>query len=203
MGNTIIIGVTGPTGAGKSTLRLAFQERGCCVIDTDSIAREIVEPGQPALDELAKEFGGDIIRSDGTLDRALLARRAFISKEKASRLNAITHPKIAENLARKVIAARKQGLHAVIEAPLLFEARLDTRCDAVIAVMASRQVRINRIKFRDGLSAHAAHMRVNAQQDDEFYTSRTNYVIYNDGDTESFIKEGEKLIDKILREYAE
>lgn len=203
MGKNIIIGVTGPTGAGKSTLRLSFQERGCVVIDCDALSREVVEPGQPALDEIAAEFGGDVIRSDGSLDRQLLARRAFISKEKLLKLNAITHPKIAELLARRVMAAKRQGKHVVIEAPLLYEAKLDSRCDAVIAVIASREVRINRIKYRDGLSAHAARTRVDAQNDDDFYTSRTKYVIRNDGDTESFIKNGEQLIDRILMECAD
>lgn len=202
MGKNIIIGVTGPTGAGKSTLRLSFQERGCEVIDCDALAREIVEPGQPAVAEIAAEFGSDVVRFDGTLDRQLLARRAFASRSRTAALNAITHPKIAELLARKVAYAFRDGKHAVIEAPLLYESGIDARCDAVLAVIADRAVRINRIKYRDGLSAHAANMRVNAQHDDDFYTSRTKYVLYNNGDTESFIEEGGRIIDEILGVYA-
>lgn len=196
----LIIGVTGPTGSGKSTLRLCFEQRGCGVIDSDALAREIVMPGQPALADLAAAFGGDVICADGTLNRALLARRAFVSPAKAARLNSITHPRITELLTARIDELRHTFTHVAVEAPLLYEAGWDSRCDGVLAVVAPVRVRLNRIKFRDGLSDSDARARIGAQQADEFYSSRTPYVVVNDGEPSVFIKRGEIIIDKMLKE---
>ena len=183
------IGLTGGTGAGKGHICKKLAKRGFNIIDTDRVARQVVEKGSPLLKELAAEFGSDIIKS-GELDRALLAERAFSNKAQTEKLNAIMHPAIiaeSEKLAK--------GL-TVLDAPQLFEAHAEDKCYKIIAVTAPTELRIKRIKERDGISDDAVLLRINAQHDDEFYAAHSDFVIVNDGrDTENQI---DKILDNIL-----
>lgn len=198
MNRPLTIGLTGPTGSGKSTLRPVFESMGCRVLDCDVYARRVVMPGSPALGELAAEFGEDIIRPDGQLDRGLLAQRAFCSGEKTKKLNAITHPYIISMLKEDIIKARAGGLHAVIDAPLLFEAGLDTICDATIAVTAPREVRIRRVTERDGISREKALMRISAQRPEEKYIELAQYHISSDCSPEELARRAESVIREII-----
>ena len=149
MCKTAVIGLTGPTGAGKSALRSVFEEYGCRFADCDHLARVAVEPGAPALNKLAAAFGDDIIRTDGSLDRALLAQRAFPTPKGRETLNGIVHPAVIDlldDIVRKAQSENAPGV--VIDAPLLFESELDKRCDAVIAVVAPDELRLRRIMAR-------------------------------------------------------
>lgn len=122
------IGLTGGIGSGKSTVADLLSSEGFLIVDADQVARDIVEPGQPALAELAEAFGQDILKPDGTLDRAGLAAKAFVSEEQTALLNAITHPRIAEESARRFNEAEDQGAKvAVYDMPLLVEKALTAR----------------------------------------------------------------------------
>ncbi len=179
----IKIGLTGPTGAGKSTVAATFLQAGLRIIDADLLARQVTEKGSPALPLLADAFGADIMRADGTLDRQLLAARAFADAEATAKLNAITHPAITELLQRQLRALELQNAGAVvIDAPLLFEAQWQRFCDVTVAVLADHAVRRARIMARDGISAVAADIRMSAQPDATFYTQRVDKIVYNDGD---------------------
>lgn len=197
----LIIGVTGPTGAGKSSLRLCFESRGFTVIDSDRAARDITEPGSPVLDELAEAFGSDIIGRDGVLDRAKLAHRAFASPEKTALLNSITHPRITQIVWQRVCDAHALGMHAAVEAPLLIEAGMNKWCDFVVAVLAPEEQRLRRIMLRDRLSEHAARERIAAQQPDDFYRDWANFVIYNDLDSITLEKMGGRMLDELLERF--
>ena len=197
----LTVGVTGPTGAGKSTLRGLTGELGFVWLDTDIIAREIVEPGTPALAELAERFGQDIIRPDGSLDRALLAARAFPTPEGCAALNTITHPRVAERLKELSAEAFAQGKHVVIDAPLLFESGIDAMCDETVAVLAPAEMRMERIMVRDGLTAEQAETRINAQKPDEFYSGRAGHTVENSAGLDKFLFSASAVFADILRRY--
>lgn len=176
----IVLGLTGPTGAGKGAVAARLQQAGALIIDTDRIAREVVEPGQPCLAALADAFGPAILSSDGTLDRAALAAVAFAIEDAHTRLNQITHPFIIRRSLDILESAAPAC--AVIDAPLLFESGMDRLCDTTIAVLAPKDVRLNRIMMRDAISRERALARMNAQPDDAFYRERAAHILINDTD---------------------
>lgn len=195
----LVLGLTGQTGAGKSSLRPFFARYCCEVIDCDEVAREITLAGSPALRELAQEFGEDVLSPQGELRRAVLAQRAFASPEKKARLDAITHPRVLELVAQRIERLDKAGLNAVIDAPLLFESGADSMCDAVIAVTAPRESRLARITERDGITRDAALLRMNAQHTEEYYTARADFVLVNDGTPEQLEQKAECALGELLR----
>ncbi len=200
MNNSFLtIGITGPTGAGKSTLRALGGEFGFDWLDCDYAARQVVLPGQPALTELAGAFGEDIILPDGTLDRGLLAARAFPTEEGRSRLNAITHPRVLEWLCREAAESFAAGRHAVIDAPLLFEGGVDAMCDVTCAVLAPPEVRLQRIMARDGITPEQARLRMDAQPPDCFYAGRCSYVLHNTGSEEELLACAREMFESIFR----
>ncbi|HZK39707.1 MAG TPA: dephospho-CoA kinase, partial [Clostridia bacterium] len=153
----LVIGLTGQTGAGKSTLARRLAEEGFPIIDADIAAREIVAVGSPLLNELAEVFGRDIIGSNGSLDRRLLASRAFASKANTKKINRITHPAITTSIKNKIEAAQKNGARAVvIDAAVLLESGLAEECDIIAVVTAPFDIRLERIMQRDGLSEDEA-----------------------------------------------
>jgi len=199
--NTIkVVGLTGPTGAGKSTVADTWRLMGVPVIDTDQLARKAVEPNSPCLQELVNTFSQEILNEDGTLNRAKLAETAFSSPENHTKLNAITHPAIL-TLTRQLLEQAADEGHpvAVVDAPLLFEAGFDTICHHIVAVIASAEKRLTRIMARDNLSEEAAKARMKAQQPDVFYCRDGVSVIQNDGDRPSLIREATRLWEQRAR----
>ena len=193
--NTIkVVGLTGPTGAGKSTVAEVWRQLGVPVIDTDGLARRVVEPDSPCLKELVDAFTPEILNQDGTLNRAVLARKAFSTPQGAATLNAITHPAILA-LTRQMLeqAADEGHAAAVVDAPLLFEAGFDRICHHVVAVTAPAEDRLARIMVRDGLTEDAARLRMKAQQPDAFYCRDGVTVIHNTGDRISLEQQAKRL----------
>ena len=161
-----MVAVSGGIGSGKSTVTAAFASAGAVVADADAIARQILEPGQPALARVAERFGTDLIREDGTLDRAGLARRVFAgegSAERVAALNAITHPAI-EARAWEILGGAPEGAVAVYDIPLLIEGDHAQRFDAVVIVDAPLDVRIKRLEGR-GVPPEDARARIRAQDE--------------------------------------
>ncbi len=194
----IKIGLTGPTGAGKSTVAEWLLCAGVPVIDSDKVAREITLPGQPTLSVLAEAFGKDILLPDGSLDRKKLAERAFSDPDSTARLNAITHPAITERVKTAFATYEAAGEKAVVlDAPLLFESTLDRVCDHTVAVLAPESVRLARIRARDSLSEDAAKTRMSAQPGDGFYTARAEIILHNDGDPDALKRQTEELLSRI------
>lgn len=201
MTKPMILGLTGPTGAGKSTAARALSEGGCRVIDADRVAREVVRPGSGCLIELAREFGGDIVKPDGGLNRALLARRAFATQEKTRRLNAITHPWITEEIRSLIQRYKYEGAAiTVLDAPLLFESGEHALCDAVAVVTAPDQIRMRRIMERDGISEEQARLRMSAQPEDAFYTQQADYVLDGSGQPERLYQATQRLLAALREE---
>lgn len=192
-----IIGLTGPSGSGKGWICAILKEWGIPSVDTDAVYHSLLCPPSACLDELHAGFGDSIMTADGTLDRRALAKMVFSNDQLLSRLNVITHKYIlgeTEPVLKKYAA---QGYPAVVvDAPALFEAGWETKCSFVIAALADRETRLQRIIKRDGLSFEAAEQRINGQPCDDFYISRAEYTVYNNGDDMSLKVELRKIMSR-------
>ena len=194
-----VVGLTGQTGAGKSTVSRVLEECGIPVIDCDLLARQAVLPGSDCLAQLAQAFGEQILLADGTLDRAKTASIAFSDPEKLQTLNQITHKAILALLDHQLQQMQQHGeTLAVVDAPTLFESGADRFCQAVISVIAPQPLRYQRILARDGLDPEAARKRMGAQKEDSFYTSRSDYILENTGSREE-LEEKAKQLAQILK----
>lgn len=189
-----MVGLTGGIGAGKSTVARLLTERGAVVVDADAIARMVVEPGRPALAALAEAFGADLIQADGSLDRAALAERAFVSDETRKQLEAITHPAIAEEFLAQIAAAPADGI-VVHDVPLLVESKRGFDYDAVIVVEAPLEIRLERLEAR-GVPRDDAERRIAHQATDEARRAVATWVLDNAGDLAHL----EAQVDKIWPE---
>ncbi len=176
-----IFGLTGKTGAGKSTVAERLQARGWYVVDTDQLARKVVEPGAKPLQALVDAFGPHILRSDGTLDRKGLVRAVNKAENGVQMLNAITHPAIDVLAKQEIDAAQAAGYDRVlIDAAALLESPTRLRCEKIIVVTASEDVRLQRILQRDNLTEEAARQRMQMQRADDYYLAAADVVIRND-----------------------
>lgn len=184
MGQTsVIVGLTGQTGAGKSIVSNLLVNRGYKVLDADLVARQVVMKGSKCLVDLALEFGIEILESDGTLNRRKLGSIVFADKAKRKKLNQIIFPYIKEEIMDQLRELCNAGVPVIfLDAPTLFESGTNAYCDKVVSVMAPRELRKQRIIARDGLSELDADNRINSQLSDEYYTSHSDYIIDNSGD---------------------
>lgn len=200
MSKAYVVGLTGPIGSGKSVVAQIFLNNDYKLIDADKVAREVVEKGSPVLEKLALEFGCDVINQDGTLNRRLLADRAFSTKDGTDRLNSITHPAIVDLVKKKIAQYEENGVKRIIyDAPLLFESNTNKLCDCIVSVIAPKEVRIQRVIERDSVTEADVRKRISAQHDESYYTEKSNYVIYNN----STLKELRRRTQSIVRALRE
>jgi dephospho-CoA kinase len=191
-----VIGLTGGIATGKSTASRFFQEAGVPVVDADRLARQVVEPGRPAWEEIRREFGDAVFRADGTLDREALAEIVFRDPAARARLNGIVHPRVAEEAAlemHRLLDADPEGL-VVYDVPLLFETGGEDRFELVAVVYAPRDEQIRRLRERDGLSREAAERRLDSQLDIEEKARRADVVLDNRGSREQLRAQVMELI---------
>jgi len=179
-----MVGLTGGIGSGKSTVANLLARRGALVIDADAIAREVVEPGTPALAALVERFGADILTPEGRLDRAALAAKAFVNDEERKALEAITHPAIGAAFLER-IAAAPPGSIVVHEIPLLVEAKREGDYAAVIVVEAPLAVRLDRLESSRGVARDDAERRIALQASDEDRRKVATWVVDNTGDLDA------------------
>ncbi len=175
-----VIGLTGGIATGKSTFSALLRARGAPVVDADALARAVVEPGTPALAEIVRAFGPELLQADGTLDRKRLGERVFADPTARRRLEAITHPAIRAAMLAETLRLAGEG-HALVfyDAPLLYEVGLDTILDAVVVVWAPAEVQRRRLIERDGLSPAEAEARLAAQLPVDDKAARADVVIEN------------------------
>ena len=193
-----LIGLTGGIGSGKSTVAQLLVRHGWELVDADQIARDIVEPGQPALTELAQAFGEDILQEDGCLDRRLLASRAFSSREKTAVLNSITHPRINEETQARFDAARQAGADFVVyDMPLLVDKGLHKDMDATIVVDVDAEERVRRLVAYRGLDEEDARRRIAAQIPDDVRRAAADFIIDNNGPREALDEQVEEVVEKL------
>lgn len=193
----MLIGITGGSGSGKSAAAEYFKKCGAEIIDADTEARKLTQKGSAALYAIAEHFGSEYIGEDGELQRKKLGSLVFADKKKLNELNEIINKYIRIDIDEKIAAAKADMV--VLDAPLLIEYGLDKKCDKVIAVLADKAVRAERIIKRDGLSREDAENRINSQKNDEYYLEKADYIVYNNH-TEEEVKE---QINKIIRELKE
>lgn len=180
-----IIGLTGGIGSGKSTVAGMLRELGATVIDADVIAREVVEQSGSLRQQLAGEFGHDLLDREGRLRREELGHRVFGHEEKVRRLNELIHPHVFQQLERDIAAAMRAGARAiVIEAALLYETGFDRRMDHVIVVAASEEQRMKRVHRRNGFTTDQIRQRLDSQWPMEEKLRRASVVVWNDGTTD-------------------
>lgn len=176
-----IYGLTGQTGAGKSTVAELLLKKGWQVIDCDKTARQVVEKGSPVLPLLKEAFGEDIILPDGSLDRKALAKKAFASQEGREKLNSITHPAITKEVSRQILTQKDEYPVFVIDAALLAQSEMFHYCSKIIVVTADEDIRLERIIQRDSITPSQARERINAQPNEQYYKSIADVLIENNG----------------------
>ncbi len=195
-----IIGLTGPTGAGKSTLSVPAQQLGIATIDCDAIARKVTMAGQPALFALKEVFGDDILSADGSLLRPVLAQKAFASPVATQKLNQTIFPFITKEINAQIAALQHAGVQTVLlDAPTLYESGANALCQSVIAVLAPAEVRLSRIIARDGITKEAALQRMQAGKPDEFYKNRADYILQSNGNVEAFMNQAKAVLQQICK----
>jgi dephospho-CoA kinase len=193
----LVIGLTGPTGAGKGAVAAIFEGYGIPVINADRVYHELITPPSSCLRELREAFGKGILLPDGSLDRRTLGGIVFNDPAARERLNAITHRYVMEEVKTRMERFRRDGIPVVVfDAPQLFEAGAQKACTAVISVLADRGLRLERIMVRDNISAEAAMRRILAQKSDEFFRAHSDYIIENNGNVELLAPQ----IRRILKE---
>ena len=200
MNRQLVIGLTGPTGAGKSTAAKEFALLGAKVIDCDLLGREILDhPDCKA--QLCEAYEERILLPDGTISRPQLAKEAFSSPGASERLNAITHPLILQEVNERIHSFFLEGAPAVvIDAALLFESGADTVCTVTIAVLAAPEIRLERIMKRDTLTHEQAQARMNAQKELGFYEERSDYCLDGGGFAAALREQTRLLYHHLLEE---
>ena len=176
----ICYGLTGKTGAGKSTAAAWLRDKGWYVIDGDILARRIMLPGSPVLRQIAAAFGEDLILPDGSLDRKGLVQRLRETPDGVTLLNALTHPAIDALVQQEMDNAQAAGYtRCVFDAAALLESPSKARCQKIIVVTAPPDIRRQRILARDGLTEAQADARMQMQKRDDWYLSQADFIIRN------------------------
>jgi dephospho-CoA kinase len=188
----ILLGLTGGIGSGKSTVSSLLAARGAVIVDADAIVRELQAPGSPLLDRLAEEFGAGIIAEGGSLDRAALAAVAFTDDDALKRLNAIVHPAVGAEMARRVDAERDGDRVVVLDIPLLAENPREGLC-GIIVVDVPVEVAVARLVEHRGFSEADARARIASQIDREKRLAIADVVVDNSGDLVSLERQVEDV----------
>ena len=178
----IRLGITGRSGCGKSTVTAVFAARGVPLADADQISREILLPGSPLLPVLAERFGADILRADGTLDRRLLADRAFATPAGTQALTAVTQPEILRRIEADLQKAEQGGAElAFVDGAVIVGTPFEARCDALVLITAPYETSVARICARDGIAPEMARRRLDAQTPLETLRAAAAHEVVNDG----------------------
>jgi dephospho-CoA kinase len=192
---TLHVGLTGGIGAGKSTVARLLAGHGAIVLNADLAARAVVEPGTEGLAEVARAFGPEVLRADGSLDRAALASVVFADEERRTRLNAIVHPRVRAWMAERAAAA-PEGSVVVQDIPLLVEGGLAPLFDFVIVVDADDDTRITRLVRDRGMAEQEARARIAAQAPREQRNAAADRLIDNGGSPQDL----EKAVAELWRD---
>ncbi len=194
-----LVALTGGIASGKSTIARRLAARGAVIVDADAIVREVQQPGSPVLDAIAAAFGADVIDDTGALDRAALGARVFGNAEALARLNAIVHPAVRAESARRFAAAVAADPGAVIvyDVPLLVEARADDPWDLIVVADAPAAVRARRLIELRGLSEAEASARIASQVSDERRRAIADVVVDTSGTLEDTLAAADALWERI------
>jgi dephospho-CoA kinase len=192
-----VCGLTGGVGMGKSTAAQFLSERGAQVVDADELARQLVQPGHPALAEIQTAFGRDLIAADGRLRRDELARIVFTDAAAREKLETILHPRISERWLAQIETWRGENRAlAVVVIPLLFETRAESHFDKIICVACSAPAQRERLLAR-GWTPEQIQQRLAAQWPVEQKISRADFVVWTDGALDAHVRQLERIFVKL------
>ncbi len=195
----LIVGLTGQTGAGKTTVSEMFMENEFYIINADMVARFVMSKGSACLNDVVSAFGLDIINQDGELNRKKLADIVFNDKLQLDKLNAITYPYILEQIQKMINSALTFCSNKIlIDAPTLFESGCNRLCDKVVSVVANKDLRVRRIIARDNLTKSQAESRIKSQLDENFFRTHSDYIIENNSSKEDLQLKSLEVISQIV-----
>ena len=191
--------LTGAISTGKSVVAKMLADMGAHIIDTDLIAREVVEPGQPALQDIEEYFGKDVINADGTLNREKVRGQIIRDPEKRAKLNGFTHPHINKIVMERIghYNSMNDGMPVIIDVPLLYESGWDRFFPDAILVYVPVPTQIERLMARDRLDRHTAELTVAAQMSIEDKKEKARFIIDNSGSLEETHKQVVDLFNKL------
>jgi dephospho-CoA kinase len=192
----VTVGLTGGIGSGKSEVARRLAARGTVVVDADHIAREVVAPGTPGLAAVVAEFGADVLRHDGALDRERLAAMVFRDEAARQRLNAIVHPLVRERSAQ-IVASLPADAIVVHDIPLLVENGLSGSFDLVVVVDAAEDAQVDRLRRYRGMTEADARARIAAQATREQRRAAADVVIDNSGELDQLDRQVDELWERI------
>ena len=194
-----IIGITGPTGSGKTTALAALERLGFQVVDCDALYYRVLDRDQALREGLRREFG-PVFLPDGSLDRRALAARVFSDPKELEKLNAVVYPAVNAAVEEEIARWGEKGL--AIDAINLIESGLGRRCGLTVAVTADPSVRLRRIMARDGIDEARARARIAAQKPDEFYRRHCGFTLVNQaGSQREFETLAAEFFDAVLQFY--
>jgi dephospho-CoA kinase len=196
----MMLGLTGCPGSGKTVVAKVLDGRGWQVIDADLVGKDVIAGDNNVIESLSREFGHDIVKPDGTLDRRLLARRAFATAEETAVLNAIVHPALTAHIRDLIADKRNAGSNTVVDCALIYEWGIDNLLDLVVCVHADPELRMNRIMKRDGRTREEIERLFAAQLTEAVKMSRADLVLANNG-TEERLESLALLLDCLPRLY--
>jgi dephospho-CoA kinase len=200
----IRIGLTGNIASGKSEIAKMLADRGATVIDADLLAREAVQPETQALKDIVKRWGKDVLKKDGSLDRAALRQIVFADQSELDALNRIVHPGVTRLRDREIALARERGDPIVIcVIPLLFERNIVDEFDAIVLVDAPRPLRLERLVATRGMEATDAMNMIASQMPAELKRARADYVIENNGSIQDLERDVDALWSSLQRNAIE
>lgn len=194
----MLIGLTGGIGSGKSTVADIFSKYGFPVIDSDKIAREVVEPNKEAWQKIVQYFGKDVLYSDNTLNRKKLGEIIFHDSDKREQLNQITHPIIIAKIISEANELKKSYEHVIVEVPLLYESNSADLFDMIIVVYVDKNTQLQRVIERDQIGQALAQAKIEAQMSLEIKKDKADFVIYNDHGIEKTREQVKAIIEIIL-----
>ena len=189
--NTFVVGLTGGVGSGKSTVADTFSALGVPVIDADQLARELVAPGQVALDEIVATFGTAVIKNNGELDRDAMRQRIYADPAQKSRLESILHPRIRQRI--RTLLAGIKAPYTIVVIPLLLETNQADLVDRILVVDTPEKEQLKRVAARDGLSDNAVMAIINTQADRQTRLEAADDVIVNDQDISALTEHVQEL----------
>lgn len=191
-----LLGITGGIGAGKSAVSQFFAEMGAEIVDADVIARQVLEKDGSAYPETVDAFGEEIVKADGQIDRKKLAGIVFSDPEKLQRLNAITHACVFREMEQRIQTSVAELV--CLDVPLLFSCDFPLRCDKTLAILAPKEIRIQRVMKRDGCTREQVEERMACQLTDEVLRQKADFCIVNDGDTAELCKAVQEVYHEIM-----
>lgn len=201
--NGFLVGLTGQTGGGKTTVANYLRQKDYSVIDADQIARKVVSKGSDCLMDLVLQFGVEILMTDGSLNRRKLGDMVFADEEKRKLLNRISFPYIQAAILKQVKSLLDAGDTVFLDAPTLFESEFHRECDRVVSVIAPADLRYSRIRARDDITEKQARDRMASQYGDSYYEEKSDYVLINDKDLATLYGQVDWMLEQLRQATAE